>query len=351
MTTEYRTNPHLDTENAQDDSMALLDYSATLAYETETTRLAAAGIVSATRFLKNSEYDNDRLNLTLSAAHETETGLTLGELGTTRDNTLTSELETTGFVQTPIDRTNNFLAASHSMQLTETLAARADYSLTSVEYEKGRNTPLVDYRYQVISLNLSGEYSDSIGWSVRGSYSDFEAADTDYRSKTSTLGPSLSVQLDEKTKVSGSLGYSSTEIDSSSVSPDNRNKNSLNFAFSLSRDFEDFSMMISAKRLEQPTGSGYVQTTENLAAVFRKEISPQWTADLELGASRNSLDETGTSDEHRQLLSLVASTGYRVTQDLSIKGYYRVRNQQYTHSDTSATSHAVGLALSYSWPE
>jgi hypothetical protein len=351
MTTAYVSNPHLHADDAKDDSLALVDYSAALSHETETTRLSAKGGVSATRYIDNSEYDNDIFDMTLSAAHETETGASQFDYSFIRDTTLTSEFETTGFVQTRKDRSKNLIHASHTQQISESFAAGATYSRSEVDYENGLGTPLIDYRYQVFSLNLLGNYSERIGWGLTGSFSDYQAPDADYQSETRLLSASFDAELDDKTKLSGSLGYSLTDIDSPSASADDDQQGALSYAFSLSREFEDFSMGINARRQEQPTGSGYVQTSEKLSADFHKDISPRWAADLKFSALRNNLNDAATSDEHRKLLVLDASCGYRITRDLSINAFYQARKQQYTDNDTSAHSHAVGLTLRYNWPE
>jgi hypothetical protein len=351
MTTEYSTNPHLHADAERDDWMASVGYSAALAHETETTRLAARGGASAKRYLDNSAYDNDILDLSISAIHESETTTTQADFSIVQDTTLTSEFETTGFVQTRKDRDKYLVHAAHTRQITENLTASANYSRSIVEYEKGLGTPLYDYRYQVFGVSLSGDYSERISWGLSGTHSDYQASDIDYRSETQSLSASLSAELDDKSRLSGSFGYSLTEIDSPSLSSSEEQQDAFSYALSFSRDFEDFGIGINARRQEQPTGSGYVQTSEKLSAILRKEFSSRWITDLELSALRNSLGDTATSDEYRKLFTLDASCGYRITRDLSVKAFYQARKQQYTDNATSANSHTIGMSLIYNWPE
>lgn len=350
MTTAYDTNRQLVSNDERGDLSAHADLSGGLAYETETSKLGIRGSVSATRHEELQEYDNDIFDLTLSATKQTESSTSQVDFTTVRDTSLTSEFETTGFVQARIDRTKHLLVASHNHQITETLTSGAKYSLTDVEYDRGLGTPLVDYRYQVMQLSLSGDFSDQLGWGVSGSYADFRAPDIDRKSDTTSVTTSILYYPDDKTRLSGSLGYSITDIDSPYISS-SENEKTINFAFSMWREFEDFDLQLNANRLEQPTGSGHIQTVERVDANLRRKITPRWNTRINLGASRYSLDDLGSSDNYRHLLSLTASTGYQVTNELSVNAFYRARDQWYSDDDDSAISHAVGLELSYSWPE
>jgi hypothetical protein len=350
MTSEYDTNKQMVSENERSDLSARVDLSGALAYETETMQLSARGGVAATRHADITEYDNDIIDLTLAAAKQTESSMSRVSFTTIRDTSLTSEFETTGYVQTRIDRTKNLFSVSHNRQITETLTAGAEYDLTDVDYDQVTGSPLVDYRYQAIRLNLSGEYSERLSWGLSGSYSDFRVPYIDRESETSSLSTSINYQADDKTRLAGSLGYSLTRTDSPSSSTNDR-QGTVNFALALSRKFEEFDLEFNADRLERPTGSGYITTVERVAANFRKEINPRWNARLNLGASRSSLDDPGGSDNYRRLVSVTASTGYQVTRELSINAFYRAREQWYSDNDASAVSHAVGLGLSYNWPE
>jgi hypothetical protein len=350
MTTAYDTNRQLVSNDERGDLSARVDLSGALAYETETSKLAVRGNVSATRHEELQEYDNDIFDLTLSAAKQTEFSTSQVDFTAVRDTSLTSEFETTGYVQARIDRTKNLLVASHNHRINETLTAGAKYSLTDIDYDRGVGTPLVDYRYQVMQLSLSGDYSEQLGWGLSGSYSDFRAPDIDRQSDTASLSTSIIYYPDNKTRLSGSLGYSNTNTDypSSSSSDD---QGTVNFALSLWREFEDFDLQLDANRLEQPTGSGHIQTVERVAANLRREITPRWSTRINLGASRYSLDDLGSSDNYRHLVSVTASTGYQITKEFSVNAFYRARDQWYSDNDDSAVSHAVGLELSYSWPE
>jgi hypothetical protein len=350
MTTEYNTNRQLVSDDERGDLSARVDLSGGLAYETETARLSARGGISTTRYKELREYDNDVLDLTLSAVKQTESSISQIDLTAIRDTSLTSEFETTGYVQTRIDREKNQFVASHNHQVTETLTAGAEYSLTDIDYDQGIGTPLVDYRYQVMQLNLSGEISEQLGWGLSGSYADFRAPDINRKSETASISTSITYYPNSKTRLSGLLGYSLTDTDSPSSSSDDE-QGTLNFALSLAREFEDFDLRVDADRLEQPTGSGHIQTVERVTAGIGREVTPRWKTRLNLGASRYSLDDPGSSDNHRHLVSLTASTGYQVTREFSINAYYRAREQWYSDDNDSAVSHAVGLELSYNWPE
>ena len=120
---------------------------------------------------------------------------------------------------------------------------------------------------------------------------------------------------------------------------------------SLSKRFERSNLSALLSRTTQPSGSGNLVETTRASINWDYIFSPRWSFLLNASAAttKTARDQLTTNDE-RDYYVLRPLMRWRATQWWTIEGSYRYRHQEYQDSENSATSNAVFLTISYTWP-
>ena len=111
--------------------------------------------------------------LPLTMRYKTETDLLGFTGGFTRDNTLMSELLTTGVVLRFTQRNQWTANPSWARRITEKLSAQSSFQLNDTTYEDGLSLGLVDYQLFGGSGGLLYQLTEQDQIQLSGSYSDF----------------------------------------------------------------------------------------------------------------------------------------------------------------------------------
>ncbi|WP_040854707.1 hypothetical protein [Thiorhodovibrio frisius] len=171
----YDDNVRLTTIDAQSSVGAVARAEVKLGRRTEAGEVAINGGVSSHRYDAVSELNNTDGFLGLSSAYQLERsrfGLsTLIEY----DSTLTSEVETSGYVQTNKRRTRLFVAPSWSYSLSNRASLGVGASYTDVSYQDVGQIPLYNYRMTGGSLEGIYLWSERAQLISRLAYDHYEA--------------------------------------------------------------------------------------------------------------------------------------------------------------------------------
>ena len=117
--------------------------------------------------------DREDYNFNTNAYHGTERNTFRGNINYTRDSTLDSELDETGFVVDQYATRDRFtLGPSWERILTEKMKASLDYQFTTVSYSDDPGIiDLVEYDYHVLSSSLVRQFTPRVQGTLSASYS------------------------------------------------------------------------------------------------------------------------------------------------------------------------------------
>lgn len=264
------------------------------------------------------------------------------------DSTLTSEEETTGFVQVQNRRTSWQLAPRLTHQLTERASVYADGSYRDVDYEDdGRG--FVDYTYGTLGAGTTYGLTERASLLGQLTYARYDAKDSARESDTFGVLAGVSYAFSETLGVVFTAGARRATTTDSVLGGGTEDETSTGGIFDLSVDkrYEIGSMRLSAYRRLNPSGSGDLLDTLGATLRWDQRVSARWRWSLAANAYRNALPSGDTSNQDRDYFSIVPEMAYLLDEEWSISGGYRYRYQKYKQRADSAEANAVFFTLRY----
>ena len=249
----------------------------------KTERLEVSGRVAAD-FVSyyggvQNQFTNIFLPLTLN--YKTETDLLGFTGGFTRDNTLMSELRTTGLVLRFTQRNQWSATPTWTRNLTEKLSFQSSFQLSDTTYENGLRLGLVDYQLLGGSGGLLYQVNENDQIQLTGSYTNFHTTNAPSPFRASFPGVNLSLTHAFTETLTGTA-YGGPRFISSSTQTVSENIKDQStvwvFGASLAKKFESTSIQLNMARDIVPSGVGLLFQTDHAGVTVSHDLSETLTA-------------------------------------------------------------------------
>ncbi len=251
----------------------------------KTERLEVSGRVAAdfVSYYGGEQNNFTNIHLPLTVRYKTEKDLLGFTGGFIRDNTLLSELQTTGLVLRFTQRNQWTANPSWTRSITEKLSFQSSFQLNDTTYENGLRLGLVDYQLFGGSGGLLYQMTEQDQMQLSGSYVNFHTTNAPSPFRASFPGVNLSLTHAFTETLTGTV-YGGPRFVSSTTETvsDNIKAQSTVWLFgaSLAKKFESTSIKVNMDRDIVPSGFGLLiqrdragltvshDLTETLAASF-----------------------------------------------------------------------------------
>ena len=330
--------------------------------------------VNINRYFGDFDLDSDDVFLNLTSGININERNRLGLEGKyTRDTTLTSELDVTGFVQENIPRELWSITPDWTFNLSESKFIQANYSHTEVSYEQSQsifqNQRLFDFVTDSASITFVHQWNESLQNYATFSALYFDVPEIGRETDEYTINVGMEYNISETWTAGMSLGGRFTHTDLTFQSPVLvnglpviRNGNfvteeltvsddaqGLIFSFSTNKQFETGSMGASYERSTSPQGNGRLQLFDRFSVNYLQRFSRQLTFSLAGGINVSSTSGGVESNNDRTYYYVNPTLRWNLNRQASISGGYRFRMQEFESNDQQAVSNAVFINLNYQW--
>jgi hypothetical protein len=350
----YDDNVRFSVNGAEEAFSATVDADASFGFRTEVSNVKFGIRLNSRRYEGLSDLNTDDQFFSLDAAVRTsDLNKFRLEADYSLDSTRTSEVLTTGWVDTSIPRNNISLRPSWERTLTERLNVTLGYRYTNTTYDEGVINRLIDYRYDVVDLGLAYQYSERTSLQGVLAFSMYDAQEIFSRYKSVWAQVGVNHQFSETLSGSFMIGPRYTEFDFTLAGSKQSSSDSGYMAeLRLTRRFETFSLGGVLRSFENPSSSGRLLRTQEAELNLQGDYSSRIHYSLQTGIYRNS--STGGLDDasqDRDYFKIEPRIRWRATRWWSVTGSYRYRWQEDTaQNNGAAVSNAVFIGIRYVWP-
>jgi hypothetical protein len=360
--TEYNSNLNFDYTNPLRDFIFTLSPAAEFNYATETSKLQGRLGLTGLKYIKNPGYDHIDQNYVINGQHSLSPRWQLSLTSSfIVDSTQQQELLTSGLVMNRTPRMSFMVGPGVTYNLTERLAATANYSFNKVNYS---DPQYQNYLTQQAGLTLSYQLKNQktvLSGTVSGQETSYASINNTSRMLTPSLG--VTHKFSDRWQASIAAGMNISYIDSQTqvantpqgsfiTVPQARiQQTTVSPYFNLSATRRWTNLTITGGYLRNQTSSAFAGTSEvnqaflNLSYNFTERLSGSLTGSYNLSnqlAQQNNLENDN--------FSISPKATYLITEKLSISPGYRFGQQDDITNSRSAHVHNVWLMLSYSYP-
>jgi hypothetical protein len=252
----------------------------------KTERLEVSGRVAAdfVSYYGGQESRFANLFLPLTLRYKTETDLLGFTGGFTRDNTLMSELLTTGVVLRFTQRNQWNANPTWTRSITEKLSAQSSFQLNDTTYENGLSLRLVDYQLLGGSGGLLYQLTEQDQIQLSGSYTSFHTTNAPLPFRASFPGVNLSLTHAFTETLTGTAygGPSSVSSTNETVNGNIKAQSTVwLFGGNLTKKFESATVQVSASRNIVPSGFGLLIQRDRAGLTVSHDLSETLTASFD----------------------------------------------------------------------
>jgi hypothetical protein len=341
----YADNPRLLADGGSESSGAVGEISAVMKRLTPRSELSLRPRIRSARYQEDESLDSDDRFLTAGYSWLGERANWSSELGITRDTTLTSELGSTGLVQSNRRREATSLTVSPQIMFTERVSGGVQMSLSKARYIDAESTGLVDYRYQALSLLSTIALSDA-GSSLTVTAQGGElttpglfGSGSDTRDATLRLGWSFRPSV---------LWNMTLSAGPSLVETDDGSDNDWVFDTDIKHQGERWSFTARGGRSQAPTGRGVLARRDELSLSLNRQLTERLSGNV--GArwirSEDSVPQRGAINTYEVdygRLDLGAS--WRLSRDWSVALQLSGQTQDYELATERADGYRAVLSI------
>ena len=244
----------------------------------KTERLEVSGRVAAdfVSYYGGEQNNFTNIHLPLSVRYKTEKDLLGFTGGFIRDNTLISELLTTGLVLRFTQRNQWTANPSWTRSITEKLSAQSSFQLSDTTYEDGVRLGLVDYQLLGGSGGLLYQLTEQDQIQLSGSYVNFHTTNAPLPFRAGFPGVNLSLTHAFTETLTGTA-YGGPRFVSSTTQTvsDNIKAQSTVWLFgaSLAKKFESTSIQVNVDRDIVPSGFGLLIQRDRAGLTVSHDLS------------------------------------------------------------------------------
>lgn len=273
--TSYADNPRLLVEGGSSSEGAIGELSASLTRLTERSELTLLPRLSSSRYSDEASLDNDNQYLTAGYRRQGERSQWNTEIGFTRDTTLTSELGSTGLVQSNRRHEASSVTVAPNVAFTERVSGGLQMYLTDHRYIDAELTGLVDYRYMALSLSSTIALTDT-GGALNVTAQGGELS-TDGFGGSATRDGSLRLGWSFRPWLLWTVELSAGP---SLVETENASDTGYVFDSEIKRQGERWSWTANAERSQSPTGRGILTRRDLLKVSFNRALTERLSTNV-----------------------------------------------------------------------
>lgn len=252
----------------------------------ETERLEVSGRVAAdfVSYYGGEQNNFTNIHLPLTVRYKTETDLLGFTGGFIRDNTLMSELLTTGVVLRFTQRNQWTANPSWTRRITEKMSVQSSFQLNDTTYENGLRLGLINYQLFGGSGGVLYQLTEQDQIQLSGSYVNFHTTNAPAPFRASFPGVNLSLTHAFTETLTGtayggpSYVRSTTETVSDNIKAE---KTVWLFGANLTKKFESATVQVSASRNIIPSGFGLLIQTDRAGLTVSHDLSETLTASFD----------------------------------------------------------------------
>ncbi len=252
----------------------------------KTERLEVSGRVAAdfVSYYGGEESTFTNIHLPLSVRYKTEKDLLGFTGGFIRDNTLMSELLTTGVVLRFTQRNQWTANPTWTRSITEKLSVQSSFQLNDTTYENGLRLGLVDYQLFGGSGGLLYQLTEQDQIQLSGSYVNFHTTNAPAPFRASFPGVNLSLtHAFTETLTGTAYGGPSFVSSTTQTASDNTKTQSTVWLFgaNLTKKFESATIRVSASRNIMPSGFGLLIQTDRASLAASHDLTETLTVSFD----------------------------------------------------------------------
>lgn len=293
---EWSVLPSIGVKGVYNDNLILtpLPHKATYGYWVspiaefagKTERLEVSGRVAAdfVSYYGGEVSTFTNIHLPLSVRYKTEKDLLGFTGGFIRDNTLMSELLTTGVVLRFTQRNQWTANPTWTRSITEKLSVQSSFQLNDTTYEDGLSLGLVDYQLFGGSGGLLYQLTEQDQIQLSGSYVNYHTTNAPAPFRASYPGVNLSLTHAFTETLTGTA-YGGPSFVSSTTQTAGDNINAQNtvwlFGANLTKKFESATVRVLVSRNIVPSGFGLLIQTDRAGLTVSRELTEALTASFD----------------------------------------------------------------------
>ena len=325
----------------------------------KTERLDVSGRVAAdfVSYYGGKETHFTNLFLPLNLSYKTETDQLGFTGGFIRDNTLMSELLTTGLVLRFTQRNQWTANPSWTRSITEKLSVQSSFQLSDVTYENGRRLNLVDYQLYGTSAGLLYQLTEQDQIQLAGSYTNFHTIKAPLSFRSSFPGVNLTLTHAFTETLTGTAYGGPRFVNSTTQTFSDNNKAQSTvwlFGASLTKKFTNTLIEVNMSRDIVPTGFGLLFQTDRAGVTISHELSETLTASLNgsgyLVSGISSPTVLATSPNNRYLY-FTPKVSWKFLEWWKLELSYTYVRREIQGSSDLAMSNATMFMLTYYPPK
>lgn len=366
---EWSIVPSIGVKGVYNDNLLLtpLPHDATYGYWTspaaefagKTERLEVSGKMASdfVTYYGGEETNFTNIFLPLSIRYKTEKDLLGFTGGFTRDNTLMSELLTTGVVVRFTQRNQWNANPSWTRSLTEKLSLQSSFQFSDTTYESGLRLGLVDYQLLGGSGGLLYQVTEQDQVQVAGIYTSFNTTNAPFGFRATFPGVMMTVTHAFTESLIGTAFGGPRFISSTTQGPAGdlkANETVWVYGGSLTRQFESGSIQLNVARDIIPSGFGLLIQTDRVTLSGSYKVSETLMTSLDAngylvtGATQRS---SGGSFPEQRYASLSPKLTWKFLEWWRLEASYTYGWRDVDDFATPATSNATMLMLTYYPPK
>lgn len=338
----YADNPRLMTSGGSSSSGTVGEFNASLKRKTERSELSLRPRFHSARYSDDESLSSDNQYLTAGYRWLNERSEWNTELGLTRDTTLTSELGSTGLVQSNRRHEATTFSVTPNVMLTERVSGGVQMFLLNSRYIDAEFTGLSDYRYKALSLFSSVALTDTgSSLTVTAQGGELSSDTGSGVTRDGSLRLAWTFQPWQLWTASLSAGPSVVETDAGSDT-------GVVFDTELKRQGDRWSMAAAAGRSQSPTGRGVLTRRDKVTLSFNRSITEKLSATLAAQWIRTEdlLPQQGAATTYEVdygRLDLGAS--WRLSRDWSLSLQLSGNTQNYELAPERAEGYRASLSM------
>ena len=325
----------------------------------KTERLEVSSRVAAdfVSYYGEQERRFTNLFLPLTMRYKTETDLLGFTGGFTRDNTLMSELLTTGVVLRFTQRNQWTANPSWTRRITEKLSVQSSFQLNDTTYENGLSLGLVDYQLFGGSGGLLYQLTEQDQIQLSGSYSNFHTTNAPSPFRASFPGVNLSLtHAFTETLTATANGGPSFVSSTTQTAGDNIKAESTVWLFggNLTKKFERATVQVSGSRNIVPSGFGLLIQTDRAGLTISHDLTETLTASFDGSGyivSGITQRATGGTFPEQRYIAVTPTIAWKFLEWWKLELSYTYRRREVDGFSDPAMSNATMFMLTYYPPK
>ncbi|THB75448.1 MAG: hypothetical protein D6B28_00410 [Gammaproteobacteria bacterium] len=324
--------------------MVSKNLSGMLEYSTPTTSFSATPKLAVRRYSDRS-LDTTDLGANFTASHSTETFRFSLTNNAQRDTSFSSEINTTGYIDTKKNRKSDMYSPSVTYIIDEISTVSLNHSYTDVDYVDGVAEGLFDYQYTSSSISYTRltEILGTTSLTYTNITQEIDLQQSTYETKILQFG--LSNDFSETINYSASIGI-------------RRYENYIGYAdfrtsdtgwvmdMAAAKQFQRLSVKTNLSREVIPGGGGYMILQDLIRMDCNYKLSPQFTGNFSGSALKNTR-ETTTGDLNRYYGSAELRLKYSFEPSWNLSLSFKHR-KNHSEQGVAGKDNIITFGLSYS---